>query len=58
MRSSPGAQPGRGSPGDRVAFVEQVRGLSATSAAGKPCNNDTSMDQMSSRGFGFKTHGC
>lgn len=62
LESSPsdsqGAQYGRGSPGYRLAFVEQVRRLSATGAAGEPRNNDTSFDQMSSRGFGFKMHGC
>lgn len=56
--ASQGAQCGRGSPGYRVAIVEQGCGLSATGATGEPCNNDTSMGQMSSRGFGFKTHGC
>lgn len=38
--------------------MEQVHALSAAGAAGEPCNNHPSMEQMSSGGLGFKTHGC
>lgn len=48
----------RESPGRRMAIVEQVPGLPATAATGELCNNDTSMDQMSCIGLGFKMRGC